>query len=182
MSRVEWAAAHAAELLSELPGRWVHTEGVVGRARRVGEAMAEDEGEMLVAAAYLHDIGYAPTLARTGFHPLDGAVHLRELGEDRLAGLVAHHSGAEVEARLRGLADQLAHFDREFSEVADALTYCDVTTAADGSAVGLDDRLADVADRHDADDLVVVALRVARPEIQRAVDAIEARLARVGKP
>ncbi len=31
----------------------------------------------LVAAAYLHDIGYAPELAITGFHPLDGARHLR---------------------------------------------------------------------------------------------------------
>jgi len=182
MSRLEWAAAHAAELLSELPGRWLHTEGVVGRARRVSEAMAEEEeGEMLVAAAYLHDIGYAPTIARTGFHPLDGALHLRELGEERLAGLVAYHSGAEVEARLRGLGDQLAQFDRELSEVADALTYCDVTTAPDGSVVGVDDRLADIEDRRDADDPVVVALRVARPEIQRAVDAIEARLARMGE-
>jgi HD superfamily phosphodiesterase len=98
-------------------GTLLHTEGVVGRARRVSEAMAEEEGEMLVAAAYLHDIGYAPTLARTGFHPLDGALHLRELGEERLAGLVAYHSGAEVEARLRGLADHLARFDRESSDV-----------------------------------------------------------------
>jgi len=181
MSREEWAAAHAAELLSELPGRWLHTEGVLGSARRASEAMAEDEGEMLVAAAYLHDIGYAPTLARTGFHPLDGALYLRELGEERLAGLVAYHSGAEVEARLRGLGDQLTQFDRELSEVADALTYCDVTTAPDGSVVGVDDRLADIEDRRDADDLVVVALRVARPEIQRAVDVIEARLARMGE-
>jgi hypothetical protein len=181
MSRVEWAAAHAAELLSELPSRWLHTEGVVERARRVSEAMSSDEGDVLIAAAYLHDIGYAPTLARTGFHPLDGAVHLRELGEDRLAGLVAYHSGAEVEARLRGLADQLARFDRESSDVADALTYCDVTTAPDGSVVGLEERLADVADRRDADDPVVVALRVARPEIQRAVEVIEARLARMGE-
>jgi hypothetical protein len=143
--------------------------------------MAQDEGEMLLAAAYLHDIGYAPTLARTGFHPLDGAVHLRELGEERLAGLVAHHSGAEVEARLRGLADQLARFERESSDVADALTYCDVTTAPDGSVVGLEERLADVADRRDADDPVVIALRLARPEIQRAVEVIEARLARTGE-
>ena len=72
MSRLEWAAAHAAELLSELPGRWLHTEGVVGRARRVSEAMAEEEGEMLVAAAYLHDSGYAPTLAGRGFIRLMG--------------------------------------------------------------------------------------------------------------
>jgi hypothetical protein len=181
MRRAEWAAAHAAELLSGQPGRWLHTEGVVERARRVCEAMSSDEGDVLIAAAYLHDIGYAPTLARTGFHPLDGAVHLRELGEERLAGLVAHHSGAETEARLRGLAGQLVQFERERSEVADALTYCDVTTAPDGSVVGIDDRLADIEDRRDADDPVVVALRVSRPEIQRAVDAIEARLARTGE-
>jgi hypothetical protein len=55
-----------------------------------------------------------------------------------------------------------------------------VTTAPDGSVVGIDDRLADVEDRRNADDPVVVALRVARPEIQRAVDATEARLARIG--
>ncbi len=180
MSRVEWAAAHAAELLSKLPRRWIHTEGVVERARRVGEVAVPDESEVLVAAAYLHDIGYAPKLARTGFHPLDGALYLRELGEERLAGLVAYHSGAEAEARLRGLGDQLATFARERSEVADALTYCDVTTAPDGSVVGLGDRLAEIEDRHHADDPVVVGLRVARPEIQRAVDAIEATLARAG--
>jgi hypothetical protein len=181
MRRADWAAAHAAELLSELPGRWLHTEGVVRRARRVGEAMSSGEADVLIAAAYLHDIGYAATLARTRFHPLDGALHLRDLGEERLAGLVAYHSGAEAEARLRGLGDPLGRFDRERSDVADALTYCDMTTAPDGSVVGVDDRLADVENRYSADDPVVVALRVARPEIQRAVDAIEARLAQAGE-
>jgi hypothetical protein len=180
MSRVEWAAAHAAELLSELPRRWIHTEGVVEQARRVSEAMVPGEGVVLVAAAYLHDIGYAPKLVRTAFHPLDGALHLRELGEERLAGLVAYHSGAVAEARLRGLGDQLALFDRERSVVVDALTYCDVTTAPDGSVVSLADRLADIEDRHHADGPVVAALRVARPEIQRAVNAIEAMLAGTG--
>jgi HD domain len=178
MSRVEWAGPHAAELLSELPGRWLHTEGVVDRARRVGEVISPDEADVLIAASYLHDIGYAPALVRTGFHPVDGAMHLRELGEERLAGLVAYHSGAEAEARLRGLGDQLAQFPRERSEVADALTYCDVTTAPDGSAIDVEDRFADVEDRRDADDPVVVALRLARPEIERAVDAIEGLLMR----
>ena len=79
---------------------------------------------------------------------------------------------------MRGLGDQLVQFERQLSEVADALTYCDVTTAPDGSAVGVDERLADIEDRRDADDPVVVALRIARPEIQRAVNVTEARLAR----
>ena len=34
----------------------------------------------LVAAAWLHDIGYAPELVETGFHPLDGARYLRREG------------------------------------------------------------------------------------------------------
>jgi hypothetical protein len=181
MRRVDWAAAHAAELLAELPGRWLHTQGVVDRARHISGVVGRDEADVLVAAAYLHDIGYAPTLARTGFHPLDGARHLRQMGEERLAGLVAYHSGAEAEARLRGLGDQLAQFDRERSDVADALTYCDVTTASDGSVVGIDERLADVEGRRDAGDPVVVALRIAWPEIQRAVNAVEARIARASE-
>jgi HD superfamily phosphodiesterase len=43
---------------------------------------------VLVAACYLHDIGYALALARGGFHPLDGARFLRALGRERLACLV----------------------------------------------------------------------------------------------
>ena len=50
---------------------------------------------MLVAAALLHDISYAAPIAQTGFHPLVGAVFLRELGyPQRLTRLVAHHSVA----------------------------------------------------------------------------------------
>lgn len=42
--------------------------------------MSENDRDLLVAAAWLHDIGYAPELRDTGFHPLDGARHLEALG------------------------------------------------------------------------------------------------------
>jgi hypothetical protein len=47
----------------------------------------------------LHDIGYAPELALTGFHPVDCAGTLNSAGS-RLgfAAPVAHHSAARVEA------------------------------------------------------------------------------------
>ena len=61
------------------------------------------DGETLIAAAFLHDIGYAPELAMTGFHPLDGARFVRAHGEERIARIVAHHSGARLEAELRGI-------------------------------------------------------------------------------
>jgi HD superfamily phosphodiesterase len=59
--------------------------------------------EQLVAAAYVHDVGYAPTVKSSGLHALDAARHLRSLGYERLARLVAHHSCARFEAQTRGL-------------------------------------------------------------------------------
>lgn len=67
----------ARHLLAEaLPGRWVHTQGVAAQARAVGPVLGWDT-DLIEAAAWLHDIGYAPALAVTGFHPLDGARYLR---------------------------------------------------------------------------------------------------------
>ena len=40
----------------------------------------DENAELLVAAAVLHDVGYAPTVALTGFHPLDDARYLAGLG------------------------------------------------------------------------------------------------------
>ncbi|MEU4223899.1 hypothetical protein AB0F17_06375 [Nonomuraea sp. NPDC026600] len=47
-------------------------------------------------AVSLHDLGYAPDLVETGFHPLDGASYLRDAvkADDTLYRLVAHHSCA----------------------------------------------------------------------------------------
>jgi hypothetical protein len=76
-----------------------------------------EDRETLVAAAYFHDIGYAPELAKTGFHPLDGARFIRERGHERLARLVAHHSGARIEAQLRGITDYLDEFPFDDSDL-----------------------------------------------------------------
>ena len=59
-SLVDWTAECATTLLSPLGNRWLHVQGVVERVRQVGEAFNEDDRCCLIAAAYLHDIGYAP--------------------------------------------------------------------------------------------------------------------------
>src|SRR5215218_6626606 len=56
-----------------------------------------------------------PALATTAFHPLDGARHVRALGQERLARLVADHSSPRWEAEALGLAGELATFPREDS-------------------------------------------------------------------
>jgi HD superfamily phosphodiesterase len=65
--------------------------------------------EDLVAAAWLHDIGYSPELVETGLHALDGARYLCRAGiEGQIVSLVAYHSCAEIEADVRGLGDALS--------------------------------------------------------------------------
>lgn len=70
----------AATLLADvLPQRWRHVQAVGVRATAISP-LAGDLDDVLARAAWLHDIGYAPDLAVTGFHPLDGAYYLESIG------------------------------------------------------------------------------------------------------
>src|SRR6185295_16873388 len=142
-----WAQQLARALLQEpLPRRWAHVQGVAARARSLAPVLGPDT-DLLEAAAWLHDVGYAPDLAVTGLHQLDGARYLRDAeGADTiLCRLVAYHSCAIVEASERGLAEVLApEFQPAPQELSDALTYCDMTTSPDGELVPVERRLAEI--------------------------------------
>ncbi|MGH3365270.1 MAG: HD domain-containing protein [Nocardioidaceae bacterium] len=94
-------------LAAAMPDRWRHVAAVAEAAGRAGSTLSLDT-EVLVSAAWLHDIGYSPRVSNSGFHPLDGARYLRDLGWARdVLQLVAHHSGALIEAEERGLREDL---------------------------------------------------------------------------
>ena len=86
-------------LIAPLGNRWAHVQAVARQARRVAEVLSAEDGDVLIAAAFLHDVGYAPSLNRLGFHSVDGAHFLRGHGQERLACLVAYHSGAPLRPR-----------------------------------------------------------------------------------
>jgi HD superfamily phosphodiesterase len=89
-----WARHLARELLQEsLPRRWTHVQGVAVRARSLAPVLGAD-ADLIEAAAWLHDIGYAPGLATTGLHQLYSARYLRDAqyADAMLCRLVAHHS------------------------------------------------------------------------------------------
>lgn len=172
-----WAAAISRELLEPLGARWVHTLGVLERARTVGQALIPaGEADVLLAAAYLHDIGYATALQHTGFHPIDGARFLRTEGHERLARLVAHHTGARFEAGERGLANELAEFAPERSLIASALTYCDLTTSPEGHQIEPADRLAEITNRYGTESMVGRSIRRAHDALLADARTIRALL------
>ena len=58
MTSVAWAQELARQHLADvLPRRWVHVRAVAARASSVGEVMP-DERELVIVAAWLHDLGY----------------------------------------------------------------------------------------------------------------------------
>lgn len=179
---VVWAAGRADGKLAELlPRRWAHVQGVRRRARGVASLFSIDDGELLISAGLLHDVGYAPDLAATGFHPLDGARYLRAVGApDRLVNLVAHHSCAVLEAELRGLSDELAEFEDERTALRDALWWADMTTTPDGDETTAAERVAEIQSRYGPDDLVSRFIRLAWGELSAAAERTERRLAAAG--
>jgi putative nucleotidyltransferase with HDIG domain len=175
MNLGDWGEETARTVLEiPLPRRWAHSRGVAVRARDLAPVLGKD-AELVEAAAWLHDIGYAPDLAVTGFHPLDGARYLRDVqhASPVLCALVAHHSCAAVEAEERGLADELAG---EFPAAPDlllaALTYCDMTTSPDGDHVSFGWRIEDIHSRYGPTHRVTRAIGRALPQLTAAVGVI----------
>jgi len=171
-------------LLAGLPQRWRHTIRVAQRAEAVSITLATpDEADTLVSAAWLHDIGYASAVHASGFHPLDGARYLAAHGWPRqLAGLVAHHSGAEFIAAVRGLAGELSGFPDGPRPVADALAYADQTIGPDGQSMTLDQRFTEMLQRHGPDSPNAAAHPRRERRLRDAVRRVDQRLARLGRP
>jgi putative nucleotidyltransferase with HDIG domain len=161
-----------------MPARWTHVAAVASTAETVARQLELDY-ETLVAAAWLHDIGYSPPLLDSGFHPLDGARYLRDKGwAGDVVQLVAHHSGAVLEAEERGLRGQLlAEFPFKPSAAMDALWYCDMTTGPAGQEMSVEERLAEIRARYGPGDVVTRFVERAEPELVAAVRRVEEQLA-----
>jgi putative nucleotidyltransferase with HDIG domain len=176
----KWAYPVAESLLAEpLPRRWKHSLGVAERARTIAPILGQD-AELLEAAAVLHDIGYSPDLAKTGFHPLDGARYLRDVAQadERVIHLVAHHSCAWMEAEARGLRNELEdEFPSEHAHLNDALCYCYMNTTPDGTPTNPVDRINEIAGRYGPESLIGTFIRRAEPEILASTARVLERVA-----
>lgn len=164
-------------LESELPRRWAHTKGVSRRARSLAHILG-DNADHIEAAAWLHDIGYAQSVVSTGFHPLDGARHLRDVlrAPTLLCQLVAHHTGARVEAAERAMPAVANEFTVPPVDLLDALTYCDLTAGVDGAPTSVDDRLAEILVRYPANHVVHRSITRSAPLLRKSVSNVQEQL------
>jgi hypothetical protein len=176
----EWAVALATELLGDQGRRWTHDVAVIARARQISDVLGED-GELLVAAAALHDTGCSPRVRRSRLEPLDAGWYLRDRGAPRrLVDLVANLDCAQVEAKLRGLDSLLAEFPDEGGPVRDALWYLCLTVGPDGDTTTLAEREAELTVRYAHDPIILGWYERAKPELVGAIERTEALLAERG--
>lgn len=177
MESVAEARQVSERFVKPLGRRWDHVQAVANRAQELGDAVAEPERPTLVAAAWLHDIGYSPEIGHTRFHPLDGARYLKANGwSEVVVNLVAHHSGARFEAEQRGMADQLAEFPVRETALLDALVTADLTVGPSGERVSYDERISEILSRYPASDPVHRAWLIAAPVMRAAVERTQNRL------
>lgn len=173
----EHARLCAKSALGNLPRRWVHVQGVARAAGRTTALVEVEHALTIVAAAWLHDVGYAESIRTTGFHPLDGAKYAKERGfPDIIVSLVAYHTGAMVEATERRLSLQLSEFAEPPARLLDVLTFADLTTSPAGEPIGAQDRVQEILSRYEKDDPVHRAVTKSAPGLLAAVDRVERRI------
>ncbi len=134
----------------------------------------------LVAAAWLHDIGYSPALADTGFHPIDGAAFLeREGWPHEIVCLVANHSGAHFVADVLRIGEMLRPYRIEESAALDALTYADQTVGPTGHRLPIRRRIAEAQSRHGITSSQAKARHLREPYLLAVAARVESRLSRL---
>ncbi|HET6915598.1 MAG TPA: HD domain-containing protein [Acidimicrobiales bacterium] len=175
MSSTKCAARLARELLGEnLPQRYEHVSGVAAKVEAILTSL-QIADENLVSAAWLHDVGYASSAVDTGLHALDGARYARRRGfDDQVVRLIAHHSCAHLEAKLRGLETQLLEeFPLPGSPQRSILTAADMSVGPGGKPMSIDARLADIRQRYAPSDVVNRFLDEAETELRRIVAEVD---------
>lgn len=172
------ASEVASALLVGVGSRLAHSAAVARQAMVVEPVLPRPWSAALVPAAWLHDVGYAPDLSVTGFHPLDGARWLRSHGwPAEVCCLVAWHTRAQTEASLRALLPELAGaFPRPPHDARAALAWADLTSSPTGACCTIAERIEDILERYPRGSIVHRATTANRRALQEDVAWVETML------
>jgi hypothetical protein len=144
-------------VLEDIPERQHHCAGVAARAQTLAVTVPQAAAAELVAAAWLHDIGYGSLLRDTGFHPIDGVAH------------------------VRGLDDRMREFEFVEDPLSDALTVADNTAGPGSTVMTVEERLSEKLKRHGRNSWTGRANPERDDYIHAAARRVAQRLAAVGQ-
>lgn len=110
-------------------------------------------------------------------HAVDGAIYLRSRhAPAEIVSLVAYHTGAEYEADERGLAHELAAFERPDQYLLDVLTLVDLSVGPTGEPMSVVTRFDEIFERYPSHHAVHRAVSRSRRYLEecvaRAVDRL----------
>jgi hypothetical protein len=91
--------------------------------------------------------------------------------------LVAHHTGAEIEAEERHLPAVAREFELPPPSLLEALIYCDMTASVDGQTVDVEHRLAEILTRYPSNHVVHRSITRSAPLLRAATYNTASRLA-----
>lgn len=117
-----------------------------------GAELPQEQADQLIHSALLHDIGYAPSLRRFSYHPLDGALFLEERGVHPfiVEGVLRHSMADRRAADFPDIAVEYASRPPkvEAQWLVRAVTMADWRSAGIGGRVSLGQRLQDIVERY----------------------------------
>lgn len=141
-------------LFSGLESRLAHMRDASAFARDLSTSfnLPPERARILERSALLHDIGYAPSLRRFGYHALDGALFLEEAGEHPwvVEGVLRHSQAERKTDRLPGVGEAYARRPAlsEAEWLVRAVTVADWRAAGVGGRVSFARRFQDIAERN----------------------------------
>ncbi|MCL4392620.1 HD domain-containing protein [Patescibacteria group bacterium] len=172
------ASTLAIELLSNVGTRVEHSRAVAHQATFILPILNAPWNSTILDAAWLHDIGYSPSVISTGFHHLDGARWLKSHGwPTEVCRLVAWHTRAGTEAKLRHLITKLStEFPQPPDMVQAALTWADLTSSPTGNLCEAENRIAEILKRYSPKTVVHKAISVNTRSLLMDVKLIKTKL------
>lgn len=134
------------------PARRLRVQALALRARSLRPALTRlgftvEDCAQLEAACWACEIGHSPTVAVTGFAPLDGARFYAERGQGELASLIAWQGRSAQHAPGRLLVE-LARFPAADQRVLSMLDMLSMTTGEYGRRLTARRRTRQIAGRH----------------------------------
>lgn len=157
MKTIEEAKQLVDTLLADNLNRTAHIYGVVSIVKDlcVQYGLSEEETNLAIQSAYLHDIGYAEDLNLNNFHAVDGFEFLKKNGWHDVVSMVAlHHTYSGLLAKMS--REDLTHYyskyplTEEFMKYFFIVTEADLQTSGKGITVSFEERIADIQDRYGA--------------------------------